>query len=63
MIPCKDCLVLAICKNKKKVYCSLMFYWCTHNGLPAGEHWELVHKYLPITTMFRIDRGSREKQQ
>jgi hypothetical protein len=27
MIPCIDCLVYAMCKNKKKIKCILLFNW------------------------------------
>ena len=27
MIPCKECLIYAICRNKKNISCSLLFNW------------------------------------
>jgi len=47
MIPCKDCLVLAACKNKKNVTCELLFDWGLYNELSAEEHWRTVWQILP----------------
>ena len=30
MIPCKECLILAICRNKDRIECSLLYKWLNH---------------------------------
>ena len=27
MIPCKECLILAICRTKNRIKCSLLYKW------------------------------------
>lgn len=41
MIPCKDCLVLAICRHKKHVVCNLLFNWL------GKEYRHYIHEHIP----------------
>lgn len=43
MIPCKDCLVLAVCKNKEEISCPILFNWMN----TAGYTFTDTLKYLP----------------
>jgi len=60
-IPCKDCLVYALCKHKEKIVCSLLYGWM-RNGTgkyeeinylpnwgsiePEGEPWNRRHRFV-----------------
>lgn len=46
MIPCKDCLVLAACKNKEKIYCSLLVNWSAKYNFGGEDCWKAIHSYL-----------------
>lgn len=43
MIPCKDCLILPICQNKKELKCGLLFNWLDGEGF---DHMTSIW-YLP----------------
>ena len=52
-IPCKDCICLAICKSKSKIYCSILF-----DHLDALDSKELIDKSWDwLRTQFLRDRS------
>ena len=62
ILPCKDCLVLAICKQRITVYCD----WLNEItvGIPdypdqVEDWWGIVHEYLPNAQHIRSSRGMR----
>ena len=31
MIPCKECILLAVCKHKTDIYCELLYNWILYH--------------------------------
>jgi len=59
-IPCKECIVYAICKNKHEVKCDMLntvaFNICTDQKSVA-KWWDLIHTYLPKLDRIRNSEG------
>ena len=59
-IPCKECIILAMCKNKHEVRCDILntlaFTVCTDNKAIL-KWWDLVHTYLPTLDRIRNSEG------
>ncbi len=51
MIPCKECLIYPVCKNKKEVRCSLLINWMSRGGY---DYMTLI-LYLPNWTSIISD--------
>ena len=47
MVPCKTCLVLAICKNKRNIECEAAYNWIHHAGKTRDERIKILSKLLP----------------
>lgn len=65
MIPCKDCLILPICQNKRGIVCSLLVNWgaeCHFGGKGGKDGWETVHRYLPKVTDIYLDPINKERK-
>ena len=48
-IPCKNCICLAICRQKMNIECSMLFNWYEANDLSTSQelndilpNWELI---------------------
>lgn len=54
-IPCRDCLVLAACKHKREVRCSLLTDWSTREWFGFEDYWKIIHGYLPKVTDIYMD--------
>ena len=46
-VPCKDCLILGICKHKKNIECYLVYEWI-HTCRTRREASDELYAYLPI---------------
>jgi hypothetical protein len=46
-IPCKDCLLLAACKQKQKVECNLLYDWVDEMYKIKNVYREVIN-YLPV---------------
>ena len=42
-IPCDECLVLSVCKNRGNIQCGLLYTWAIENQ----GRWEEMIEYLP----------------
>jgi hypothetical protein len=51
MIPCKECLVLAICRNKYVVNCSLLYDYIMSSK--EGMEYGIARKQLGYSNRFR----------
>jgi hypothetical protein len=61
-VPCKECLVLAVCIPKTTVKCDLLDKVACEVDVNASKHvvaawWELVHEYLPRANAIRDSGG------
>lgn len=61
-IPCKDCLVLPICRPKTEIYCDLLEKEACKIDVDASqvvirEWWKLVQKYIPNAHTIRDSKG------
>lgn len=64
MIPCKDCLVLAICKHKREVKCDLLTDWSVEERFVDKGYWKTIHRYLPkVTTIYYDDHHGRHNSR
>jgi hypothetical protein len=56
--PCKECILLAACRQKLDVDCIHLFNYLT-NAQMTGRHedyrdaWDLVHKYVPSLQLIK----------
>ena len=56
--PCEDCLVLAICKSKSSIRCSILreaFSRADYKNEKITDFWLTVHKLLPHAAMVHYD--------
>jgi len=68
MIPCKDCLVLAMCKNRSKLYCSSLHEWAMKTNPPnllkdLKEYFPLTGCGLQVTLDKSVPRDSHEDER
>ena len=60
VIPCKDCLILPICKQKETVMCDWLHEEAksARNGSISGrDWWKKVTEYLPKAEAIRNSKG------
>lgn len=43
VIPCKNCLVLGVCRHKDPLICSMLFNWLQYNDV---REWGRIKDYL-----------------
>lgn len=55
MIPCKDCLILPICRDKVTVKCNLLKDWSLMNRLSITDHWKTIHRYISKAEILSVD--------
>ena len=57
-IPCKDCLILPICKHREEVRCDWLNTLATKSKITTEAWWYMVHLYLPNTRKIRNSKGA-----
>ena len=59
MIPCKDCLVLAVCRNRKGIRCNLLLKYAVNSN---HNVWKEMVQYLPNLERYPILLERRTKE-
>ena len=56
-IPCKDCLILSVCKQKKKIDCNELYdYVDKRNSFP--KELPTVHKLRRSNSLYVLNKGT-----
>lgn len=60
LIPCKECIVYAICKNKKYICCEQLYDYTVHISFnyldEIDEYWRHLKLTLPYITRVSSER-------
>ncbi len=59
MVPCKDCLVLSVCRNRKGIRCSLLFEYVLNSNRNV---WKEMIQYLPNLEQYSMLLERRTKE-
>ncbi len=58
MIPCKECLILPICRNKLTISCNILYEWYWHWGDAWMVRWDNILEQFPECRGVRPDKRS-----